>query len=105
MPESRERRRNPKSESRIAKPEEIRSRARPPAQAAILRKAAWPERRRGDQNRRLAPDSQRREAWRYRLANSTKFFSNCRPTVWLFSGWNCVAKTLSRQTEEANVSP
>ena len=24
---------------------------------------------------------------------------------WLFSGWNCVAKTLSRQTEEANVSP
>jgi len=22
---------------------------------------------------------------------ATKFFSNCNPTAWLFSGWNCVA--------------
>ena len=31
-----------------------------------------------------------------------KFRSICRPTRWLFSGWNCVAKTLSRQIAAAN---
>src|SRR5437016_2383634 len=39
------------------------------------------------------------------LACATKFFSNCNPIFWLFSGWNCVAKTLSFQTADANDSP
>jgi len=36
-----------------------------------------------------------------RPASPTKFSSNLNPTPWLFSGWNCVAKTLSRQMAEA----
>ena len=38
-------------------------------------------------------------------AISTKFLSSWRPTFWLFSGWNWVAKTFSLQIAEANVSP
>ena len=29
--------------------------------------------------------------------NAAKFLSNNLPTAWLFSGWNCVANTLSLQ--------
>jgi hypothetical protein len=38
-------------------------------------------------------------------ASATKFASSFSPTAWLFSGWNCVAKTLSRQTDEAKEPP
>ena len=38
-------------------------------------------------------------------ARSTKFFSTRSPISWLFSGWNCVAKTLSFHTDDAKVSP
>ena len=37
-------------------------------------------------------------------ASVAKFFSICRPTAWLFSGWNCVAKRLSRQIIAVNGS-
>ena len=36
---------------------------------------------------------------------SAKFLSIRRPSDWLFSGWNCVAKTLSRQIIEQNGPP
>src|SRR5262249_53938425 len=34
----------------------------------------------------------------------TKLRSRARPACWLFSGWNCVAKTLSRATAAVNSS-
>ena len=37
--------------------------------------------------------------------NSAKFLSILSPSVWLFSGWNCVAKMLSRQTIAQNGPP
>ena len=33
-----------------------------------------------------------------------KLRSICNPTRWLFSGWNCVAKTFSRQITDVNGS-
>ena len=35
----------------------------------------------------------------------TKLASSCRPAVWLFSGWNCTAKILSRATAQVKGKP
>ena len=45
-----------------------------------------------------SPISVLRSAMDYSLTKFSKIFS---PTAWLFSGWNCVAKMLSFQTDEA----
>ena len=59
---------------------------------------------------RAAPGSalliyERAGAQAQRPHNPTKLHSSRSPTSWLFSGWNCVAKTFPRHTAEANVSP
>ena len=38
-------------------------------------------------------------------ASAAKLARICRPTAWLFSGWNWQAKTLSCQTDDANSPP
>ena len=35
----------------------------------------------------------------------TKLDSNCKPLLWLFSGWNCTAKMLSRATAQVKRAP
>ena len=42
----------------------------------------------------------------YKLpSHCTKFFSSCKPAVWLFSGWNCTANKLGCAKATSNSTP